>query len=129
VPLRLTLRPKEKFFLNGVVVVNGENRADLTLLNDAAILREKDIMTEDAADTVCKRIYFLLQLMYIDPDSSPDYRVKLSELLMSFGQAVPATVSDLDQIGAHVLQGDIYHAMKVARKLISIEKELLDNVR
>ncbi|MDR3395065.1 MAG: flagellar biosynthesis repressor FlbT [Parasulfuritortus sp.] len=128
-PLRLTLRPKEKFFLNGVVVVNGENRADLTLLNDAAILREKDIMTEDAADTVCKRIYFLLQLMYIDPDSSPDYRAKLSELLMSFGQVVPATVSDLDQIGAYVLQGDIYHAMKVARKLILIEKELMDNVR
>lgn len=127
-PLRLTLRPKEKFFLNGAVVVNGDNRAELTLLNDAAILREKDILTEDAVDTVCKRIYFMVQLIYIDTQNLADYQANLKTLLSDVAEAVPSIVPELDLIRELVSQRDYYHAMKIARKLISIEKELLGNV-
>lgn len=128
-PLRLTLRPREKFFLNGAVVVNGENRAELTLLNDAAILREKDILSEAAADTDAKRIYFLVQLIYIDPQNLVDYQAKLDGLLADLAPSLPAAIPDLDQIRALISQGGYYHALKVARKLISMEKELPDHVR
>jgi len=127
VPLRLTLRPREKFFLNGAVVVNGETRAELTLLNDVAILREKDILSEAAVDTVCKQVYFLVQLIYIDPRNLADYQAKLGEALAHVAQSIPAAMSDLEQIRVSISEGDYYHALKIARKLISIERELLDH--
>lgn len=128
-PLRLTLRPREKFFLNGAVIVNGETRADLTLLNDVSILREKDIMTEESVDTVCKQIYFLVQLIYIDQPNLDDYKQKLNVLLAQVTEVAPTAVPYLDRIRDLVAQGDYYLAMKVARQLISIEKELLENAR
>jgi len=127
VPLRLNLRPHEKLFLNGAVIVNGESRTEFTVLNDAAILREKDIMTEEAANTVCKRIYFLIQLMYIDPPSLRGYRNALDAVLDETGKAVPDLAPFLDRIRDLVSNGSYYQAMKVARKLISIEKETLEN--
>ncbi|MBX9746498.1 MAG: flagellar biosynthesis repressor FlbT, partial [Hyphomonadaceae bacterium] len=57
-PLKLSLRPGEKFVVNGAVVQNGDRRAALVLQNKASVLREKDIMQAEEADTPAKRIYF-----------------------------------------------------------------------
>jgi len=43
-PLKLSLKPDEKFVLNGAVIQNGDRRATLILQNRCSILREKDIM-------------------------------------------------------------------------------------
>lgn len=127
VPLRLTLRPGEKLFINGAVVVNGDGRTDLTLLNEVSILREKDIMTEESANSPCKRVYFLLQLMYIDPPNRADYLENLRQSVAEIGRAVRSAVPLLDEIAGQVAQGDYYQAMKHAKKLISYEKELLEH--
>ena len=50
-PLKLSLRPGEKFVVNGAVVQNGDRRAALVLQNKASVLREKDIMQPDEADS------------------------------------------------------------------------------
>ena len=42
--LKLTLKPGERFVVNGAVIANGDRRSSLILHNKAAILREKDIM-------------------------------------------------------------------------------------
>lgn len=126
-PLRLSLRPNEKLFLNGAVIVNGDSRADLVILNDAAVLREKEIMTEEEADTVCKQIYFLAQLTYIDQSNKADYLAKLAILMDQLGSDVPIMFPVLDQMRGLIVDEDYYHALKVARKLISTEKELLEN--
>ena len=65
-PLKLSLRPGEKFVVNGAVVQNGDRRAALVLQNKASVLREKDIMQQEEADTPAKRIYFPIMLMYLD---------------------------------------------------------------
>jgi len=127
-PLVLSLKPKEKLFVNGAVIVNGDTRCDLTVLNDASILREKDIMREEDADTVCKRIYLLVQLMYIDPSSFAMYNDTLSPLLQDLVKAVPRSSDVVSEINEQVLLGHFYPAMKSARKLMSFEKELLGNV-
>ena len=46
-PLKLSLKPGEKFVLNGAVVQNGDRRGVLVLQNKASVLREKDIMQEE----------------------------------------------------------------------------------
>ena len=65
-PLKLSLRPGEKLVVNGAVVQNGDRRAALVLQNKASVLREKDIMQPDEADSPAKRIYFPIMLMYLD---------------------------------------------------------------
>jgi flagellar protein FlbT len=62
VALKLTLKPKERFFINGAVVVNGDRRSSLLIENNASILREKDIMQEREAGTPVRRIYFAIQM-------------------------------------------------------------------
>jgi len=69
-PLKLSLKPGERFVLNGAVVENGDRRATLMLQNKASVLREKDIMQEQDADTPAKRIYFPVMMMYLSSSSA-----------------------------------------------------------
>ncbi len=64
--LKLTLKPSEKFVINGAVIANGDRRATLVLHNKASILRERDIMKPDDVDLARKRIYFAIMSMYLD---------------------------------------------------------------
>ena len=43
-PLKLSLKPGEKFVLNGAVLANGDKRTSLVIQNKACVLREKDIL-------------------------------------------------------------------------------------
>jgi len=40
-PLKLSLKPGEKFVLNGAVLANGDKRTSLVIQNKACVLREK----------------------------------------------------------------------------------------
>ena len=63
-PLKLSLKPGEKFVLNGAVLQNGDRRAVLILQNRASVLREKDIMQPEAVVTPARMIYFPIMMMY-----------------------------------------------------------------
>src|SRR6201996_2232817 len=73
VPLKLSLKPGEKFVLNGAVVQNGDRRGVLVLQNKASVLREKDIMQQEEANTPARRIYFPLMMMYLDESGAERY--------------------------------------------------------
>ena len=64
-PLKISLKPGEKFVLNGAVIENGDRRANLVLQNKASVLREKDILQAADVDTPVKRIYFPIMMMYL----------------------------------------------------------------
>jgi flagellar protein FlbT len=69
-PLKITLKPGERLVVGGAVITNGSNqKCDLIVNNNAPVLREKDILTEKEATTPCSRIYFTIQLMYIDHEN------------------------------------------------------------
>lgn len=128
-PLNIELKPHEKLFLNGAVISNGPGRAQFTLLNDAAVLRERDILNEERADSPCKRLYLAVQLMYMDPPSQARYQEWLQALRQDISQAAPSTESFLADIDAAVLAGEYYKGLKAARKLIEYEEELLRHAR
>ena len=65
-PLKLSLRPGERFVVNGAVVQNGDRRGALILQNKASVLREKDIMQPDEAGSPARRIYYPIMLLYLD---------------------------------------------------------------
>lgn len=128
-PLKLTLRPGEKLFIGGAVVQNGEHTAELAILNDVPLLREKDVMTEEEADSPCKRIYLCVQLMYMDPDHLGQYQQSYRVLLDEILRAAPSTAAYLAEINNHLACGRYYQAIKAARQLVDYEQELLTHAR
>ena len=62
--LKLSLKPGEKFVVNGAVLVNADRRSSLVIENTASVLRERDIMQPEDANTPAKRIYFVV-MMYL----------------------------------------------------------------
>ena len=79
-PLKLSLKPGEKFVLNGAVLANGDKRTSLVIQNKACVLREKDIMQPEEANTPARRIYLAIMMMYLDGEASeePSHTVLLS---------------------------------------------------
>lgn len=122
-PLKLSLRPGEKLFIAGAVLQNGEHGAELTVLNDVPILREKDILTEQTADTLGKRIYLCVQLMYMDAPHLLDYQLKYALLVQEFLKHWPQAADIVTRINAELDGGRHYQALRTAREFLNLEKE------
>jgi flagellar biosynthesis repressor protein FlbT len=129
-PLKLSLRPGEKFVLNGAVVQNGDRRSTLVLQNKASLLREKDIMQEDEVTTPARRIYFPIMAMYIDELGAEKYYdefvLRLSEFMGVI--ANPAILVDCVNISKHVMAREYYKGLMLCRRLIAYEDERLGHV-
>ena len=83
-PLKLSLKPGEKFVLNGAVVQNGDRRGVLILQNKASVLREKDIMQAEEVTTPARRIYFPIMMMYLDEGSASKFYDEMALRITEF---------------------------------------------
>jgi flagellar biosynthesis repressor protein FlbT len=127
--LKITLKPYEKFILGGAVVGNGETKSTFIVENDVPILRGKDIMTLASADTPCKKIYFAIQLMYVDNKNLPEHHKTFWELVKDVAQAAPSRKPVLQEISENILNDRYYRALKLTKKLIEYEQEVINRVR
>ncbi|MEZ5892656.1 MAG: flagellar biosynthesis repressor FlbT [Parvularculaceae bacterium] len=61
--LVIKLKPNEKVLVNGVILQNGDRAASLRVRSDdVAILRARDAIPKEEANTPLKRIYYIAQL-------------------------------------------------------------------
>ena len=122
--LKVELKPDERIILGDSVITNGSQRARLFIEGTAPILREKDILTAKTADTPAKRVYLVVQLMYLDRnvDKHADSFLELSG---DFLKAAPSSAAIIERINNKILTGDLYKALKEAKALISHEEERL----
>ena len=127
--LKITLKPHEKMIIGGAVVTNGNSKSELLVENNVPILRQKDIMNEKDANSPTRRIYFVIQLMYIDEKNLPLHHKNYWKLVQDFIQAAPTTLPIVDQISNSILGGQYYQALKLARKLIDYEEEIITRVQ
>ncbi len=125
--LVIDLKPQEKILIGEAVITNSSQRTRLHIAGDAPIIRQKDIMQEELADTPCKRIYFMVQCMYIAPKPE-EYHEKYFESVEEIQKAAPSCTIFFAQINEHIIAGTYYKAMKIAQQLIEHERELLENV-
>lgn len=125
-PLKLSLKPGEKFVLNGAVVQNGDRRGVLILQNKASVLREKDILQPDDANTPAKRVYFPVMMMYLDEASAEkvydEFALRLSEFMGASRN--PEVLADCVAASRHVMAREYYKALMAARKLVDYEESL-----
>ena len=128
--LKITLKPHEKMIIGGSVLTNPNNSScDLVIENKIPILRQKDIMNEDAADSPCRRIYFVIQLMYIDENNLLAYHNTYWNLVQDVVQAAPSMTGLIDAISEHILNRNYYQALKMAQQLIDYEQEAISRVK
>jgi flagellar protein FlbT len=124
--LKLHLKPNEKIIIGGAVIKCGSHAVDFTVENNVPILRQKDIMTEAGATTPSQRVYFMLQLMYVDSAAdTAHYHDFYRELEQEIVIAAPSTRRLFEEINREITAGKMYQALKVAQTLITYEKELI----
>ena len=124
--LVIDLKPGEKILIGSAVITNDSQRTRLHIAGDAPILREKDVLQEEDADTPCRKAYFLIQCMYLARNPRI-YHKQYFDLAQTIQNASPSSAFFFLQINEHIINGTYYKAMKVARQLIDHETELLDN--
>lgn len=127
-PLKLTLKPGERIIVGGAVLTNGSSVANLLVENRVPLLRQKDILTEVEATSPCKKIYLVVQLMYIGDGLTSELAQVYWDLVRDVLAAAPSTKDLISQISAYIVGSDFYPALKIAKKLISYEEELIHHV-
>jgi flagellar protein FlbT len=127
--LKLRLKPEEKVLIGKAVIKNGPRTSEFIVENNVPILRQKDILTEEEANSPSRRVYFVIQLMYIDTEKLVEYHGKYWELVTEILAAAPSTKPYIERISEQILACDYYQALKLTRKLMNYEEELLAHVK
>ncbi|WP_417491301.1 flagellar biosynthesis repressor FlbT [Maricaulis sp.] len=125
--LKISLKPGEKFVLNGAVVENGDRRATLLLQNRASVLREKDIMQASEVTTPARHIYFPIMMMYLsdqpDEEQYEQFVLRMNEFMGAI--SAPDVLTSCVTISRDVMAGEYYKALMRCKKLIAFEEERL----
>jgi flagellar protein FlbT len=127
-PLKIQLKPKERIIINGAVIEgNPDGRTEIIILNNASVMRQKHIMQEDDANTPSKRLYFTLQMLYIDQDNHEQYKPLYEGFRGDLERTVslPVLKESLGLIKTAVDMGRYYDAMKICRDLMVAEDEIM----
>ena len=129
-PLKLSLKPGEKFVLNGAVLANGDKRTSLVLQNKACVLREKDIMQPEDANTPARQIYFPIMMMYLDTDAADSHYSQFALRMTEFMEAIKdrRALGLCVEISKDVMTGAYYKALVTCRDLFEFEQERLTYV-
>ena len=129
-PLKLSLKPGEKFVLNGAVVQNGDRRGTLVLQNKASVLREKDIMQADDVNSPARRVYFPVMMMYLDEGDAGKYYDEFVRRMTEFMSVIsnPDVLTECVGVSKYVLAREFYKALMGCRKLIDYEEARMADV-
>jgi len=124
--LKISLKPNEKIYLNGAVI-RVDRKVTLELLNDVQFLLESHVMQLEAASTPLKQLYFILQVMLMNPTGANDahdlFRRSLPLMLAGFSDPeITGTLKHIDQM---VGEGHVYEALKALRGLYPLERRAL----
>lgn len=114
--------------IGSAVISNGDRTTEFFIENKVPILREKELMKEDAASTPGRRIYFLVQLMYVDEENFTTYHDQFWAIVREIILAAPSTTPIITDICHEIMSRRFYTALKVARQLIDYEQELVNSV-
>ena len=126
--LVLKLGPKERVLVNGAVIENGDRRSRLSIVTpDANILRLRDAIHPNEANTPVKRVCYAAQLVLTGDAEPNDVRLSLLRRIEELSQVFKdadsrASISD----ATHALVNDRYYqCLKALRSLLPREERLL----
>lgn len=128
--LKLSLKANERIIAGGAVLRNATGKTvEMIVENEVPLLREKEILSEANANTPCKRVYFVIQLMYVDSQNLSKYQELYWDLARDILKAAPSTTGLFQQISEAIYSGKYYQALKETRKLIQYETKAIEHAR
>jgi flagellar protein FlbT len=122
-PLKIELKPHESIIIGDALITNDDERTRFYIEGNVPILREKFILRENDANTPSKRVYFIVQQMYLTKDASKLNNFYI-EYVRDLQQAAPSLKPIIDPITTSILEGDFYGAIKNAAALVKREDEV-----
>ncbi|MGN6145094.1 MAG: flagellar biosynthesis repressor FlbT [Mesorhizobium sp.] len=125
--LKLSLKPNEKIYINGAVV-RVDRKVSIELMNDVQFLLESHVLQPEDASTPLKQLYFIVQVMLMNPQGAADardmFRRSLPLLLASYhNEQIRSTLKHVDQL---VGEDHVFEALKAIRSLYGLERKLVD---
>jgi flagellar biosynthesis repressor protein FlbT len=126
--LVLKLGPRERVMINGVVMENGDRRTRINILTpEANVLRLRDAIHPDEANTPVRRVAYIAQLVLAGEASPEEGGRQLLRGLEQLSQVFsdPDSRAQLDAATEAVLAGRFYPALRALRALMPREARLL----
>ncbi len=126
--LILKLSPQERFVVNGVVIENGDRRARLGILTpDSNVLRLRDAIHPDDANTPVSRVCYILQLALAGETDTETAKAQVlagvEQLKAVFTDA--ASTASLELAAKDVAQDRFYPALRALRSILPAEGHLM----
>ncbi|RWM08705.1 MAG: flagellar biosynthesis repressor FlbT [Mesorhizobium sp.] len=126
--LKISLKPNEKIYINGAVI-RVDRKVTIELMNDVQFLLESHVIQADQASTPLRQLYFVVQIMLINPAGAAEardmFRRSLPMLIASFDNQ--DICNSLKQIDRMVGEDEIYEALKAIRALYPLERKALED--
>lgn len=122
-PLKIELKPHESIIVGGAIITNENSRSRFYIDGDVPILREKFILRERDASTPAKRVYYVVQQLYLT-NGNKEFQQLFIEYTRDLQTAAPSLRPSLTPVIEAVLINDYYEAIKNARKLVEMETDL-----
>ncbi len=125
--MRITLKANEKIYINGAVL-RTDRKVSLEILNDVQFLLENHVLQPEDARTPLKQLYFIVQVMLMNPDNCDEakrlFRETLPSLLGTFSD--PHILSTLKHVDQLVGEDRPYEALRALRGLFALERQILN---
>lgn len=128
--LKISLKPNEKIYINGAVV-KVDRKVSFEFLNDVQFLLENHVLQAEDATTPLRQLYFIVQIMLMDPGVAVEtrnlFRKSLALQLETFRDE--HIRNSLKQIDRLVSEDRVFEALKEIRALYGPEKEILQRTQ
>lgn len=126
-PLKIELKPHESIIIGESLITNDGERTRFYIEGNVPILREKFILREKDANTPSRRVYFVVQQMYLSRGST-----ELQDLYLTYVRdlqnAAPSLIPYIAPINEAIIRSDYYGAIKAAAQLLEKEDESFGEV-
>ncbi len=126
-PLKIELKPHESIIIGESLITNDGERTRFYIEGNVPILREKFIMREKEANTPAKRVYFIVQQMYLTKGDK-HFQDLYIQYVKDLQAAAPSLIPYLVPISEAILKNEYYEAIKKAGKLLKVEDERFGEV-
>jgi flagellar biosynthesis regulator FlbT len=121
-PLKIRIKPEEKFYAGGAVLKNvGSHPADLLILSDSPVLRDNYLMNVDERSTSdAAEVYFLLQILYLFKGKGQPLDGLVIQTIRQFAKVYPNLQDQVDKIIQHLEAGEAFKALRLGHDILAL---------
>ncbi|NNC37708.1 MAG: flagellar biosynthesis repressor FlbT [Acidimicrobiales bacterium] len=126
--LVLSLKPNEKFLVNGALLENGPKRGQIRVEADGVnVLRLSDVIHPDDVNTPIKRVYYNAQLVLSGDMTIDEVEAQVKDGLVDLLKVFAGTemIKNILKAANAVEHGRYYSVLCALKPLLHIEQELL----